>query len=191
MTTYQQEAYLALERRQWTPHPHARWKGRLGHLLQPGRPAVRLGRAHGEAKKHGRWPPRARAEERRTLRFTLARCSPFPPHGELLVRAGPMAGFGCGEWMTASSSRHIPGTATTRPTTRLRCSPLRSFRTGGTSPRTGLRRRSASGGSRKTIHVFADSEGGRGARHEFAFWRARFLTLHYEITTHAPRASTE
>ena len=43
----------------------------------------------------------------------------------------------------------------------------------------------------ETIHVFADSEGGLHARHEFAFWRARFLTLHYEITTHAPRASTE
>jgi hypothetical protein len=43
----------------------------------------------------------------------------------------------------------------------------------------------------ETIHVFADSEGGLHARHEFAFWRARFLTLHYEITTHAPRVSTE
>jgi hypothetical protein len=43
----------------------------------------------------------------------------------------------------------------------------------------------------ETIHVFADSEGALHARHAFAFRRARFLTLHYEITTHAPRASTE
>jgi hypothetical protein len=41
----------------------------------------------------------------------------------------------------------------------------------------------------ETIHVFVDSGGALRARHEFAFWRARFLTLHYEITTHAPRAS--
>jgi hypothetical protein len=43
----------------------------------------------------------------------------------------------------------------------------------------------------ETIHVFADSEGGLHARHAFAFRRARFLTLHYEITTPAPRVSTE
>ena len=43
----------------------------------------------------------------------------------------------------------------------------------------------------ETIHVFADSEGALHARHAFAFRRAGFLTLHYEITTHAPRASTE
>jgi hypothetical protein len=43
----------------------------------------------------------------------------------------------------------------------------------------------------ETIHVFADSEGGLHARHAFAFRRARFLTLQYEITTPAPRVSTE
>jgi hypothetical protein len=43
----------------------------------------------------------------------------------------------------------------------------------------------------ETIHVFADAEGGLHASHEFAFWRARFLTLHYELMTHAPRTSTE
>jgi hypothetical protein len=43
----------------------------------------------------------------------------------------------------------------------------------------------------ETMHVFADSEGGLHARHAFAFRRARFLTLHYEITTPAPRVSTE
>jgi hypothetical protein len=43
----------------------------------------------------------------------------------------------------------------------------------------------------ETIHVFADSEGALHARHAFAFRRARFLTLHYEITTLAARASTE
>jgi len=39
----------------------------------------------------------------------------------------------------------------------------------------------------ETIHVFVGSEGALRARHEFAFWRASFLTLHYEFTTHAPR----
>jgi hypothetical protein len=34
----------------------------------------------------------------------------------------------------------------------------------------------------ETIHVFADSEGALHACHTFAFWRARFLTLHYEIS---------
>jgi len=43
----------------------------------------------------------------------------------------------------------------------------------------------------ETIHVYLDSEGALHARHEFAFCRARFLTLHYEITTHAPRTGTE
>jgi hypothetical protein len=43
----------------------------------------------------------------------------------------------------------------------------------------------------ETIHVYLDSEGALHARHEFAFCRVRFLTLHYEITTHAPRAGTE
>jgi hypothetical protein len=43
----------------------------------------------------------------------------------------------------------------------------------------------------ETIHVFVDSEGALRARHALAFRRARFLTLHYEITAHAPRASTE
>ena len=43
----------------------------------------------------------------------------------------------------------------------------------------------------ETIHVFVDSGGTLHARHTFAFWQARFLTLHYEITTHAPRASGE
>jgi hypothetical protein len=41
----------------------------------------------------------------------------------------------------------------------------------------------------ETIHVFVNSEGALRARHAFAFWRARFLTLHYEITPHEPRAS--
>ena len=41
----------------------------------------------------------------------------------------------------------------------------------------------------ETIHVFVDSEGALYARHTFAFWRARFLDLHYEITPHEPRAS--
>jgi hypothetical protein len=43
----------------------------------------------------------------------------------------------------------------------------------------------------ETIHVFTDSEGALHARHAFAFRRAKFLTLHYEITTLAARASTE
>jgi len=34
----------------------------------------------------------------------------------------------------------------------------------------------------ETIHVFSNSEGALRARHAFAFWRARFLTLHYEIS---------
>jgi hypothetical protein len=34
----------------------------------------------------------------------------------------------------------------------------------------------------ETIHVFADSEGALHACHTFAFWRTRFLTLHYEIS---------
>ena len=42
---------------------------------------------------------------------------------------------------------------------------------------------------KETINVFADSEGGLHASHEFAFWRARFLTVHYELMTRAP--STE
>jgi hypothetical protein len=29
------------------------------------------------------------------------------------------------------------------------------------------------------------------ARHAFAFWGTSFLTLHYEITPHQPRASAE
>jgi hypothetical protein len=44
---------------------------------------------------------------------------------------------------------------------------------------------------RETIHVFTDSEGALHARHAFAFRRAKFLTLHYEITTPAARARTE
>ncbi len=43
----------------------------------------------------------------------------------------------------------------------------------------------------ETIHVFVDSGGALHARHEFAFCRVRFLTLHYEITTHAPRTGKE
>ena len=43
----------------------------------------------------------------------------------------------------------------------------------------------------ESIHVFADSGGALRARHSFVFWRANFLTLHYEITTHAARASGE
>ena len=34
----------------------------------------------------------------------------------------------------------------------------------------------------ETIHVFVDCEGALHARHEFAFWGARFLTLHNEIS---------
>jgi len=34
----------------------------------------------------------------------------------------------------------------------------------------------------ETIHVFVDSEGALHARHVFAFRRARFLDLHYEIS---------
>jgi hypothetical protein len=34
----------------------------------------------------------------------------------------------------------------------------------------------------ETIHVFVDSGGEIHATHAFAFWRARFLTLHYEIS---------
>jgi hypothetical protein len=34
----------------------------------------------------------------------------------------------------------------------------------------------------ETIHVFVDSEGALHARHAFAFWRTRFLTLHYDIS---------
>jgi hypothetical protein len=37
------------------------------------------------------------------------------------------------------------------------------------------------------IHVFVDPGGAIRARHTFAFWRFRFLTLHYEIT---PRSRT-
>ncbi len=43
----------------------------------------------------------------------------------------------------------------------------------------------------ETIHVFADSEGTLHARHTFAFWKAKFLDLHYEITPHQPRANAE
>jgi hypothetical protein len=43
----------------------------------------------------------------------------------------------------------------------------------------------------ETIHVFVDSEGVLHASHTFAFWRARFLDLHYEITSHEPCASAE
>jgi hypothetical protein len=43
----------------------------------------------------------------------------------------------------------------------------------------------------ETIHVFVDCEGALHARHTFAFWRARFLDLYYEITPHQPRASAE
>src|SRR5215217_8066235 len=34
----------------------------------------------------------------------------------------------------------------------------------------------------ETIHVFVDPEGALHARHTFAFWRAHFLHLNYEIT---------
>jgi len=34
----------------------------------------------------------------------------------------------------------------------------------------------------ETLLVFVNSEGAVHARHEFAFWRARFLTLQYEIS---------
>jgi hypothetical protein len=43
----------------------------------------------------------------------------------------------------------------------------------------------------ETLHVFVGSEGALHATHAFAFRRARFLTLHYVITTYAPRASTD
>jgi hypothetical protein len=34
----------------------------------------------------------------------------------------------------------------------------------------------------ETIHVFVDSKGALHARHTFTFWKARFLTLHFEIS---------
>ena len=34
----------------------------------------------------------------------------------------------------------------------------------------------------ETIHVFVDSRGALQARHTFAFWKVRFLTLRYEIS---------
>jgi hypothetical protein len=34
----------------------------------------------------------------------------------------------------------------------------------------------------QTIHVFGNSEGALHARHTFAFWKTRFLTLRYEIS---------
>jgi hypothetical protein len=34
----------------------------------------------------------------------------------------------------------------------------------------------------ETIHVFSNTEGALQARHAFAFCRAKFLTLHYEIS---------
>jgi hypothetical protein len=34
----------------------------------------------------------------------------------------------------------------------------------------------------ETIHVFVDSRGALRARHTFAFWKARLLTLRYEIS---------
>jgi hypothetical protein len=34
----------------------------------------------------------------------------------------------------------------------------------------------------ETIHVFVDSKGAPHARHAFTFWKARFLTPHFEIS---------
>jgi hypothetical protein len=36
----------------------------------------------------------------------------------------------------------------------------------------------------ETIHVSSDTEGALHAHHTFAFWGARFLTVHYEISRH-------
>jgi len=41
----------------------------------------------------------------------------------------------------------------------------------------------------KTIQVFVNSGGALHATHAFAFWRARFLTLHYEISCRSSRRS--
>jgi hypothetical protein len=43
----------------------------------------------------------------------------------------------------------------------------------------------------ETIHVFVDPEGTLHARHTFAFRRAHFLHLNYEISPREPRASVE
>ena len=43
----------------------------------------------------------------------------------------------------------------------------------------------------ETIQVCVSSGGALHANHTFAFWRARFLDLHYEITPHQPRANAE